>query len=224
MYFVKWDTFLKIFSNNDRLFSCKFASCTANAEHGRVGQLLRETTLEVIIQNRHLSAMGLHRARIPRDGNCLYRACAQMVFFDQEKHRDVRQAAADIIEKNFDLFANSIPDEEKDAYVSKMLVDGTYGGDIEIKAISCAFNAQICVYLGGLNYPLQQKLYGPNKPTQTICLIYISDGDYDQGHYDLIVADKDVADIVNNSYLKWRNEHIKQLGDVSWKNMARYGE
>ena len=70
---------------------------------GRFGYFLKEHTLETIIQDQYLASRSLHRARIPRDGNCLFRAFAQAIHSDQGFQGIVRQKAVDYLDKNWEL-------------------------------------------------------------------------------------------------------------------------
>ena len=46
---------------------------------------------------------------------------------------------------------------------------------------------------------------------QTIQLLYISDGNYDAGHYDLVVKSPDVMEEIELTYQYWREQKIKEL-------------
>jgi hypothetical protein len=202
-----------------------FVVCTASTVETRLSHVLRETTLEVVIQDRRLTALGLYRAKIPRDSNCLFRACAQALLGDQQRHAEVRRAAASLIRTHWDLFLKMLPDSDKDGYVAELLSDGYYGGDIEIQAISAAYDAQISMWLGGVESPFAQRTYGPNEPKVYFSLIHVADEEHDNGHYDLVVGDSKLAASIDTAYVAWREDHVKNvLGDIRWTNASKYGK
>lgn len=57
---------------------------------------------------------------------------------------------------------------------------------------------------------MRQNVYGQEFP-RVIQLLFISDGNYDGGHYDLVVTTEQEADQVNDIYQTWRKERVKQL-------------
>lgn len=51
------------------------------------------------------------------------------------------------------------------------------------------------IYLGGLNYTIQEREYG-DRTLPCVQLSYVSDGHYDSGHYDLVVSEAEVVETV----------------------------
>ena len=46
---------------------------------------------------------------------------------------------------------------------------------------------------------------------QCLQLIYISDGNYDAGHYDLVVESPDQSEEIEQIYQVWRQQKIQEL-------------
>lgn len=71
------------------------------------------------------------------DGNCLFRSVADQLEGNEKLHRKYRQDAIDHITAHQDDFSPFIEDDETiDQYLSDMQKDGTWGGQIELTALS----------------------------------------------------------------------------------------
>lgn len=128
-------------SNNWKIF---FA---AESSEGRFGFILKENTLETILQDQYLEKKGWFRARIPRDGNCLFRAFAQAVFFDQGKQRDLRNATVDAMDRDWTQITQQIGVDDKETYLTAMRQNGTYGGEPEIQVLCRLLSVRAVVRL-----------------------------------------------------------------------------
>jgi len=71
--------------------------------------MLKENTVEVQLQNSYYEKVKLHRAKIIRDGNCLFRAFALALFSDQERYGEVRKKVVDRLQHYWWLFENILP-------------------------------------------------------------------------------------------------------------------
>ena len=189
---------------------------------GKFGYLLKEVTLETMLQDAYLTQHGKHRFRIPRDGNCLFRVFAQGIFGDQSSHISIRARVVGALRGDWDLFAVIVGDVDKEEYLKNLASDGFFGGEPEIQLICYVYKIQVLLYIGGLCYPIQQRQYG-NSLAPCVEIVYISDGLYDSGHYDLI-AD---SDLPNPVYLAWRKGKIAEITDSASPNFVNptyYGE
>lgn len=215
---------------------CIFGVLLAESPSGRFGYILKENTLENILQDQYLQKMQLYRAHIPRDGNCLFRAFAQGLFFDQSQQEELRRQVVKALDENWAMFEQTVT-SDKTTYLSEMAQSATYGGEPEIKMLCLLYKVQAKVYLGGLNYSIQRRVYGTEyaSDNSVIHLIYISDGRYDSGHYDLVVNSMEQSDEAEEVYKKWRQIRIRELQSwamyedhltygKSWQDQLTYGE
>jgi OTU domain-containing protein 6 len=99
------------------------------------------------MEKRHLA-----ETFVQPDGHCLYSACAlgldpnevQKLGPHSPKYQNVRRAAADFISKHPDDF-QAFLEEPLDSYVNKIRNTAEWGGQLELQAISRAFNTDINV-------------------------------------------------------------------------------
>lgn len=92
-----------------------------------------------------IQRLGYTRREMPADGNCLFRACAEICLEDQAKHGDLRQRVVDHMIKNREAFEPFIETDSFDEYIEKMGKDGTWGSDIELQAIADLHNTSFSV-------------------------------------------------------------------------------
>lgn len=177
---------------------------------GRYGYILKEHTLEVIMQDAHFARLGLIRARIPRDGNCLFRAFAQGIFGNQDACYEVRQNTVETIRQGWSMYEQVLGDKDMEDYTSQMARDACYGGEPEMLALCSSYGVYIRIYHGGLEFPIQTRVYGHTAGTG-VTLSFVCDGQYDCGHYDLVLKDREEADKVARRYKEWRQHHVQQL-------------
>lgn len=190
---------------------------------GRFGFCLKEHTLETIVQDGYLSRWGLYRAHIPRDGNCLFRALAQSIYNDQCYQQKVRYMAVNHISANWESVRERVAVINKEVYLREMIQDGMYGGEPEIMAIASWCDTSVELILGGLDYPVTVRKYGSGHGL--IRLIYISDGNYDSGHYDLAVESLEEVNMINTIYYTWRDTKIREMRQWPiYKDDHFYGE
>ena len=110
--------------------------------------LLKEESLEVLLQNDYLDKLGLSRARMARDGNCLFRCYAQGVFSDQSLHSNVRRQLCDALDRDWEGYKEFVPNKSKREYLDYLKQDGTYGGELEILALSELYGIGTQVFHG----------------------------------------------------------------------------
>lgn len=130
-----------------------------------------------------LAKFGLKINKIEADGACLFRAFANQYFNDENKHDEVRQACVDFMEKNPDDFSPfidveavaSIEEESGGAstsacssmigitdsncfsfYCKTMRKPKTWGGEMEIQALSKCYNVNVTVHVPSFSEEFQK--------------------------------------------------------------------
>ena len=83
---------------------------------------------------------------IERDGNCLFRAVADQEYCVTNLHETVRKLCADYMQEE-KYFSEFVPDTlDYTKYISDLRVDGAWGGNYEIIALSHIFKRSVEVY------------------------------------------------------------------------------
>ena len=81
------------------------------------------------------------------DGNCLFNAISRQIHGDETHAAQFRTYAANrILTNDVDFPAAGFPDQNKAAYVAAMRIDGEYGGEQEIRALSMVLQRPFVVY------------------------------------------------------------------------------
>ena len=91
-----------------------------------------------------LAKKGGSIAKTEEDGNCLFRGVAKQVLGDPEKHQEVRTGAVEQIiakKSHFSPFETDI-----DERLSNLLMNRSWGGELEIVAISQFYNVGIIIW------------------------------------------------------------------------------
>merc|ERR1712137_12665 len=108
-----------------------------------------------VIENQQLQEQfrkaGLKIHEIASDGNCLYHAVAHQVRLqknDTPSQQGLRNTCADYVQNHIDDFRGFVDgdDETLDSYIASIRKDGTFGGDLELAALSQALQCCICVH------------------------------------------------------------------------------
>lgn len=124
------------------------AKLQREAEAAAKGPTIRD--LEMSALAKQIGALGLKVKEINPDGNCLYGAVANQLEVSTgavESVDDLRNRAADVMERNRDLFAPFLPeDDEFEQYVGRVRVNGEWGGELELRALSLALQRPIWVH------------------------------------------------------------------------------
>lgn len=151
-------------------------------------------------QDAALQTLGLHRYKIPEDGNCMFRAVASQLDRDQDKsHPFLREAAsewaADHIEE---LLANGLLDSIDE--VQQMQQLGTWQGQAALVALANVFNVNIAVVQGGDKGDVDIQHITPHdkSPRRNIVLAYLY-----SGHYDAASSRRRLS---NPQYDRWQEE------------------
>ena len=91
-----------------------------------------------------LAEKGFLIERVTKDGNCLYRAAARKIYGDAERYQQVRDETVDYIiseKSHFSAF-----DTDIDRRLSEQLLKRTWGGHLEIAAMSELYIVHIKVW------------------------------------------------------------------------------
>ena len=85
---------------------------------------------------------------IKRDGNCLFGAVADQVYLDPSLHQNVRSSCVKYMTQNGELYSQFIDDDHLNftQYINRLKLDGSWGGNPEITALSQVFACPIEVY------------------------------------------------------------------------------
>ncbi|KAM9964330.1 hypothetical protein ACTFIW_004088 [Dictyostelium discoideum] len=105
------------------------------------------SSLEKIDQQ--LSLLNLSRKEIPKDGSCLFRCVSESIFGTQNYHSRVRIQCIKYLELNRDLFEPfACIHNPWEKYILEMKKDGTWGGEVELQAISLIYEVNFIIYIG----------------------------------------------------------------------------
>lgn len=121
-----------------------------------------------------LDSQGLIRKEIPKDGACLFRAFSEQIYGTQEHHVRTREICIETIKKNEENFKGFIHDIPFDHYIDEMSKPFTWGGHLELTALSLAFSVNFKVY----KTPNQIININTTYP-RTLQLCYIGGNHYD---------------------------------------------
>lgn len=100
-----------------------------------------------------MSQIGLTIREVIGDGNCLFRAVAHQIFNDENRHAEVRKMCVDhMIEHRdrFEIFCTVKFDE----HIRRMSLSGTWGDDLEIKALEEILDRVFYIYCPDCNHNL----------------------------------------------------------------------
>ncbi|ERF75031.1 hypothetical protein EPUS_06164 [Endocarpon pusillum Z07020] len=112
---------------------------------------------------------GLHRRPIVSDGNCLFRALSDQLFDTTERHDEIRQTVVWYLRANREQFEPFVPLDTEDlvrsqpntrssrsrrasaedpyeAYLENMAKPKTWGGEVEIRAFSEAYDRDVLIH------------------------------------------------------------------------------
>lgn len=88
---------------------------------------------------------GLVVRRVKGDGACLFRAVADQLYGDEERHSDVRRDVVMYIRSERDHFSQFIT-EDFDEYARRKSLQTTFGNNLELQAVSELYNRPVEIY------------------------------------------------------------------------------
>ena len=91
-----------------------------------------------------LKLYNLREKVVRGDGNCQFRAVADQLFRDQERHAECRAVVINQLRRASDDYAPYVP-EDFDAYVDSMAKDTAWGDHITLQAAADAYGVRMCV-------------------------------------------------------------------------------
>ena len=91
-----------------------------------------------------LRLYGLKEKKVRGDGNCQFRALADQLFRDQERHAEIRAAVVAQLRRAREAYSVFVP-EDFDAYVREMSRATTWGDHITLQAAADAYGVAMCV-------------------------------------------------------------------------------
>ena len=95
--------------------------------------------------SKALKKMGLRIIKIAADGNCLFRAVAHQLYVDVTRHIDLRKECCEYMLVHRTHFCNFV-DGSFDEYIEKMKQETTWGGNLEITAMSEMCDRKITIH------------------------------------------------------------------------------
>ena len=148
--------------------------------------------------------LGYVRRRIPADGNCLFRCLAERILGEQDLHIRVRNEIVDEVSKDPERVAAFL-EEDFETYASRMRLDATWGGELELRTAARLYSKFIVVY--SAIYPpvfIGQLLESDN----TLPLFY-----FHGNHYDLLYTVEE---------MNYMEEALGDLRGISPTGAARW--
>ena len=155
--------------------------------------------IDPIFQQAMKNQLGFEIREIGDDGNCLFRAVADQVYGNQELHSILRDKCCDYMELHRERFVEFIDTDvnfsDFSHYINNMRVLKTWGGNLEITALSELYQRRVEVY--------DQRTVP--RSTFSECLIF--DNDYppirvtfkNGNHYNSVLSD-DMAQTLLNEH------------------------
>ena len=155
--------------------------------------------IDPIFQQAMKNQLGFEIREIGDDGNCLFRAVADQVYGNQNLHGLIRDKCCNYMEMHREKFKEFIDTEvnfrDISHYINNMRVLRTWGGNLEITALSELYQRRVEVY--------DQRTV----PRSTFSDSVIFDNDYppirvtfkDGNHYNSVLSD-DMAQTLLNEH------------------------
>ncbi|KAG8459148.1 hypothetical protein KFE25_002555 [Diacronema lutheri] len=131
-------------------------------------------------------SLGFVRREIPPDGNCLFRACAEICLGSQGRCVEMREAVRGYLAAHRERFEPFVEDNF-DEYLSKVGRDGHWGSDLELQAIAELHDTQFTVYA---NNRLNSVTIAPSRRgARRAAALWFSHGN----HYDALYTPHEFA-------------------------------
>ena len=211
-----------IFKKKDESGRIRISSIQENQENSLDNKNIFDTTEDIVVisesecssdvsfQNEFsTSILDLFNLnRIQGDGNCLFRALCKSTFGNESMHLEVRQYVWDYMIEHRERFSEFIENDISiDEYLSKMLLDGEWGGHAELVAFSEIYNVSIQVFDSiGSKDPIIRILTTDG----AIMISILFSGD----HYDSLTPKNQFEDNIERGYETSKSEWYKKLHQI----------
>lgn len=148
---------------------------------------MRSDTTEFEI-SEILSKVGLVRLPIPPDGSCMFRAVAEQKLGSQLLHEWLRREVVEKLKENKERFSKHLQLIEEtmswDDYIRHISSPSSWGGELELQAISLIFKSNIVIYSSTGCTKMDNGFEDVNN--QADILLWYSHGN----HYDACIREK----------------------------------
>ena len=207
-----------IFKKKDESGLIRISSIQENQENSLDNKNIFDTTEDIVVisesecssdvsfQNEFsTSILDLFNLnKIQGDGNCLFRALCKSTFGNESMHLEVRQYVWDYMIEHRERFSEFIENDISiDEYLSKMLLDGEWGGHAELVAFSEIYNVSIQVFDSiGSKDPIIRILTTDG----AIMISILFSGD----HYDSLTPKNQFEDNIERGYETSKSEWYKK--------------
>mmetsp|Transcript_511 Transcript_511/g.861 ORF Transcript_511/g.861 Transcript_511/m.861 type:complete len:290 (-) Transcript_511:2754-3623(-) len=99
---------------------------------------------------QQLKNFGLRIKEISGDGNCLFKAVSDQLIGSEDLHKEYRELACNYMQAHKEYFSPFVEDDwDFDDYVMKMRKEGTWGGNMELQALSLCLEVNIKIHMFG---------------------------------------------------------------------------
>ncbi|CAD7927074.1 unnamed protein product [Amoebophrya sp. A120] len=124
--------------------SAKASSATAASSSSSTSEWKKAYEIE---QDR-MAKFGLRINTMQADGACLFRSFAEQMFEDCDRHQEVRDRCVDFLSQNRPEFEPFLAEDEPyEVYLKQMRHPQTWGGDMEIQALSKLYEVNVAVFV-----------------------------------------------------------------------------
>ena len=116
--------------------------------HTFAATAVTEITNDMIADNKFRKRMrkkGFKIIDINADGNCLFRAVAHQIYYDVEKHIELRRQCVKHLKNHYDRF-KVFCCTDFNSYLDDIALPGVWGDDVEIKALEEILDRIIIIY------------------------------------------------------------------------------
>lgn len=88
---------------------------------------------------------GMNIVQVEGDGNCLFRAVAHQMFLDESRHMEIRSECVDHMRRHRERF-ETFCTTKFDDHLNRMSLSGTWGDDLEIRALEEIIDRPFFIY------------------------------------------------------------------------------
>ena len=107
-----------------------------------------EWKTELFKLKQQLRPFGLEVREITGDGNCLFRAISDQMTGSENMHSEYRNLACEFMSNNSEDFAPFVEDDQTfESYISSMKNTSTWGGNMELQALSLVLEVNIKIHM-----------------------------------------------------------------------------